>query len=44
MPSHFFPHIIAIDMYQISQAKNFLENKNILHRVESKAKQIELCI
>ena len=29
MTSHFFPHILAIDMYQISQAKNFLEKPGI---------------
>jgi hypothetical protein len=29
MTSHFFPHILAIDMYQISQAKFFLEKPGI---------------
>ena len=29
MTSHFFPHIIAIDMYQISQGKFFFEKPGI---------------
>ena len=29
MTSHFFPLIIAIDMYQISQGKHFLEKPGI---------------
>ena len=29
MTSHFFPHNIAIDMYQISQGKIFLEKPDI---------------
>ena len=29
MTSHFFPHIIAIDMYQISQSKEISEKLGI---------------
>ena len=29
MTSHFFPHIIAIDMYQISQSKKISEKSGI---------------